>query len=52
MIFSKRIQKMSPSSTLSLVELANKFKERGYNIISLAVGEPDFTTPETVIEAA
>lgn len=52
MIFSKRIQKMSPSSTLSLVELANKFKERGYNIISLAVGEPDFTTPEPVIEAA
>ncbi len=52
MIFSKRIQKMSPSSTLSLVELANKFKEKGYNIISMAVGEPDFTTPSSVIEAA
>jgi len=52
MIFSKRIQKMSPSSTLSLVELANKFREKGYSIISLAVGEPDFTTPRSVIEAA
>ncbi len=52
MIFSKRIQKMAPSSTLSLVELANKFREKGYNIISMAVGEPDFTTPSSVIEAA
>jgi len=52
MIFSKRIQKMSPSSTLALVELANKFREKGYDIISLAVGEPDFTTPDSVIEAA
>ncbi len=52
MLFSKRVQEMLPSSTLALVELANKFRERGYDVISLAVGEPDFTTPHHVIDAA
>ena len=52
MLISKRVQGMYPSQTLSLVELAAKFKEKGYNIISLAVGEPDFTTPPNIIEAA
>ncbi len=52
MLFSKRVQQLAPSSTLALVELANKFRQQGYNIISFAVGEPDFTTPESVIEAA
>ncbi len=52
MLISKRVQGMYPSQTLALVELAAKFKEKGYNIISLAVGEPDFTTPPNIIEAA
>ena len=52
MLISKRVQNMYPSQTLALVELAAKFKEKGYQIISLAVGEPDFTTPPNVIEAA
>ena len=52
MLLSKRVQEMLPSQTLTLVEMAAKFRERGYNIISLAVGEPDFTTPPNIIEAA
>ena len=52
MLISKRVQNMYPSQTLALVELAAKFKEKGYQIISMAVGEPDFTTPPNVIEAA
>ncbi len=52
MLISKRVQGMYPSQTLALVEMAAKFKEMGYNIISLAVGEPDFVTPPNIIEAA
>ncbi len=52
MLISKRVQGMYPSQTLSIVELAAKFREKGYNIISLAVGEPDFTTPPNIIDAA
>ena len=52
MLISKRVQGMYPSQTLALVEMAAKFKEKGYNIISLAVGEPDFITPPNIIDAA
>jgi len=52
MEFSERVLSMSPSGTLKLVELANQLKLKGHRIISFAVGEPDFTTPQTVIEAA
>ncbi len=31
---------------------AREYKERGINIISLSLGEPDFTTPKHIAEAA
>ncbi len=52
MIPSQRVRDMQPSSTLALVEMAAKLRREGHEVISLAVGEPDFTTPSTVIEAA
>ena len=52
MPFSERVKGMRPSSTLALVELASKLRQEGHKVISLAVGEPDFTTPNNVIDAA
>ncbi len=52
MLISKRVQGIYPSQTLALVEMAAKYKDMGYSIVSLAVGEPDFDTPPNIIEAA
>ncbi len=52
MLFSHRVERMHPSSTLALVELASKLRREGREVISLAVGEPDFITPHSIIEAA
>lgn len=52
MLFSERVKGMKASSTLALVELASKLRQEGHKVISLAVGEPDFTTPMNIIEEA
>ena len=48
MKFSKEVQE---SPTLSLAEIARKRKQAGKKVISFAVGEPDFKTPEFIIKA-
>jgi len=48
MRFSKEI-KASP--TLKLGEVARKRKSEGKKVLSLALGEPDFKTPQFIIEA-
>lgn len=48
MRFSDEIQ---DSPTLALAELAKKKASSGLKILSLAVGEPDFNTPNFIIEA-
>jgi aspartate aminotransferase len=49
--FSRRVRAVSPSRTTQVFELAEKLRRQGRDIISLAVGEPDFDTPLPVIEA-
>lgn len=51
MEFSKRIQSVKPSPTLSLNAKAAELRSQGKDIISLAAGEPDFQPPETVKQA-
>jgi aspartate aminotransferase len=49
---SRRVNEMSTSATLAMAAKARELKEQGKNIIGLSLGEPDFTIPEFVKEAA
>ncbi|MFW6195703.1 MAG: pyridoxal phosphate-dependent aminotransferase [Thermoplasmatota archaeon] len=48
----KRMLDVSFSETMRISKLATKMEEEGKDVISLAVGEPDFDTPEFIVEAA
>ena len=52
MKISQRIENIKESATLSINAKAQELKANGVNIISLAVGEPDFPTPKHIIDAA
>ena len=49
---AKRMTTLSPSLTLAISAKAKAMKAAGENVISFGVGEPDFNTPETIINAA
>lgn len=49
---SKRVQNLSESSTLRMARIARELKEKGLDIISLSLGEPDFNAPTFIKEAA
>ena len=49
---SNRIQKVKPSPTLAVTALAQQLRAKGRDVIGLAAGEPDFTTPDHVKQAA
>ena len=49
---SHRIQKVKPSPTLAVTALANQLRAEGRDVIGLAVGEPDFNTPDYIKQAA
>lgn len=51
-IVAKRFSAMKPSPTVSIAQKARDLKDAGRDILSLSVGEPDFSTPDHVIEAA
>ncbi|HET6873112.1 MAG TPA: pyridoxal phosphate-dependent aminotransferase [Sporolactobacillaceae bacterium] len=52
MRLSERVKTITPSSTLAITAKANQLKAEGHDIIGLGAGEPDFNTPESIIEAA
>jgi aspartate aminotransferase len=45
---AKRLKKINPSSTLAITSKAKKLKAEGFDIITLAAGEPDFDTPDFI----
>lgn len=49
---TNRAKNVSPSLTLAITAKANKLKESGVDIVSFAAGEPDFNTPEFIVNAA
>jgi len=49
---SDRVNIMATSATLAMAAKARSLKEEGVSIIGLSLGEPDFTVPEFVKEAA
>ena len=46
-----RVLKIQPSFTLQMATIAAEMKSRGENVINFSVGEPDFNTPEHIINA-
>jgi len=52
MRISDRLSRIKPSATLAVNTKAQELRDQGREIISLAVGQPDFGTPEHVCEAA
>ena len=52
MIISKKVSGISPSLTLEITAKAKKMKAEGISVISFGAGEPDFNTPDYIIEAA
>lgn len=51
-MLSKRVQQLTPSTTLAITAKAKALREEGQDIIGLGAGEPDFNTPEFIIQAA
>ncbi|VEF47996.1 aspartate aminotransferase [Bacillus freudenreichii] len=49
---SNRVSKVTPSSTLAITAKAKELKASGLDVIGLGAGEPDFNTPENIIQAA
>ncbi len=49
---SDALGRMKPSATIALTQMARDLKSQGKDVISLALGEPDFDTPDHIKEAA
>lgn len=52
MHLAERMAKMKSSSTLRILQITERLKAEGIDIISLGAGEPDFPTPENIKDAA
>ncbi|NME82816.1 pyridoxal phosphate-dependent aminotransferase [Clostridium sp. SM-530-WT-3G] len=52
MQLSKKAGNISPSITLAITAKANELKKQGVDVVSFGAGEPDFNTPENIINAA
>lgn len=51
MKFSERVERVEPSATLAISDLASQLEAEGADVIDLSVGEPDFDTPDNIVEA-
>jgi aspartate aminotransferase len=49
---SERLAALSPSETLAMSQKSAELTAKGFDVINLSVGEPDFFTPEHIKEAA
>lgn len=49
---SARIRNMEESATLAMAAKAREMKQKGIDVISLSLGEPDFKTPKHIQEGA
>ena len=49
---AKRVEQIKPSFTLEMVSRAADLKSKGIDLINFSAGQPDFNTPNNIIEAA
>lgn len=52
MSISKKVGGIAPSLTLEITAKAKKMKAEGVSVIGFGAGEPDFNTPDYIIESA
>lgn len=50
MELSKKVKSITPSQTIEITNTARQLKAEGVDVISLSAGEPDFNTPDEIIE--
>ena len=49
---ANRVLALTPSTTLAITAKAKELKEKGEDVIGLGAGEPDFNTPQHILDAA
>jgi len=49
---ASRLSRIKPSATMAVNAKALELKSQGREVISLSVGEPDFPTPQNMVQAA
>lgn len=49
---ANRVQTLTPSTTLAITAKANELKAQGVDVIGLGAGEPDYNTPQNILDAA
>ncbi|RMH20303.1 MAG: pyridoxal phosphate-dependent aminotransferase [Gemmatimonadetes bacterium] len=52
MPYSENIARLQPSATIAVSSLAKRLRAEGRDIVDLSAGEPDFDTPEFIVDAA
>ena len=52
MSISRKVKEIAPSLTLEITAKAKKMKAEGISVIGFGAGEPDFNTPEFIIDSA
>lgn len=52
MELANRVSSLTPSTTLEITAKAKALKDAGHDVIGLGAGEPDFNTPQHIIDAA
>jgi aspartate aminotransferase len=50
--FTDRINRIEPSATMAVVAEAEKLRQAGVDVVDLSVGEPHFSTPQHIKDAA
>lgn len=51
-MLSNKVSNIQPSTTLAITATAQKLKDEGIDVIGLGAGQPDFNTPDFIIEGA
>jgi aspartate aminotransferase len=49
--FADRVQRVEPSATIAISNLSAELEADGVDVVDLSVGEPDFPTPENIVQA-
>lgn len=49
---AERVSTLTPSTTLAITAKAKEMKESGIDVIGLGAGEPDYNTPQNILDAA
>lgn len=49
--FARRIQQVQPSATLAVDAKAKAMQAQGIDVVGFGAGEPDFTTPQHIVQA-